>query len=122
MLYSVFASLGGDTYASLIILLAAAAGTAIFFLLLRFLPQGRLWQRLALYTPKRPLPPEVKINLPPAGTLGVAATDFRPSGIALFGDKCFDAISDGTFIEKGTSITVLGVQGQTLLIAHRKKQ
>lgn len=54
--------------------------------------------------------------LPQPGTLGVAATTLRPGGKVLIRDQYFDAISSGSFIEKGSRVKVVGFEGSTLLV------
>lgn len=54
---------------------------------------------------------------PPAiGSTGTADTDLRPAGRARFGDDLFDAQSTGDYIHRGTSITVVGRSGSTLVV------
>ncbi|MEK6608050.1 MAG: NfeD family protein, partial [Myxococcota bacterium] len=47
---------------------------------------------------------------------GVAATDLRPGGMVLVGGQRLDAVSDGPFIEKGTAIKVLRVEGGHVVV------
>jgi membrane-bound serine protease (ClpP class) len=44
-----------------------------------------------------------------AGDLGVAETDLRPAGRALFNGRLLDVQSLGAFVEKGTPVRVVSV-------------
>jgi len=50
------------------------------------------------------------------GEHGVAHTDLRPVGIALFRGQRYDVISDGGVIARGTAIRVVGVEGNQVLV------
>ncbi len=50
------------------------------------------------------------------GQTGVAETPLRPSGIALIGDKRYSVETEATFIEKGSEITVLTVDGTKITV------
>lgn len=50
------------------------------------------------------------------GKRGTAATDLRPSGIGQFDEVKFDVMSDGTYITKGTEITIIKVEGSRLVV------
>lgn len=50
------------------------------------------------------------------GQTGVAETPLRPSGIALIGDKRYSVETEATFIERGSEITVLSVDGTKITV------
>lgn len=50
------------------------------------------------------------------GRHGVAVTDLRPSGSGQFDDVKFDVVSEGTYITKGTEITIIKVAGSKLVV------
>ena len=50
------------------------------------------------------------------GCVGVTRTQLTPSGKAMFGDELVDVISDGTLVPKGSSIRVVDVAGNHLLV------
>jgi len=51
------------------------------------------------------------------GLKGVAATTLRPAGKVEINAERYDSITDGGYIEKGTEVTVLRVQGTYLVVA-----
>lgn len=55
-------------------------------------------------------------DLPQPGTKGEAFTTLRPSGKVMIGDKIYDAISYGTFIEKDTLIVVERLEGSVIVV------
>lgn len=50
------------------------------------------------------------------GKSGVALTDLRPSGAALLDDKRTDVLSEGGFIKRGTMVTVIRVEGSSVVV------
>ena len=50
------------------------------------------------------------------GQEGSALTDLRPSGTAQFGEKRQDVVTDGKFVEKGTKVKVLEVEGSRVVV------
>ncbi len=56
-------------------------------------------------------------HLPQPGSIGEAAATLRPAGKVAIGDQLYDAISDGSFIEKGTPIIVVKLDGSTIVVA-----
>lgn len=50
------------------------------------------------------------------GRSGVAVTDLRPSGSGQFDEVKFDVVSEGTYITKGTKITIIKVAGSKLVV------
>jgi membrane-bound serine protease (ClpP class) len=48
---------------------------------------------------------------------GVARTDLRPAGIAVFGDERIDVVSEGGFVEKQCAIKVVAVDGPRVIVA-----
>lgn len=53
-------------------------------------------------------------DLPPAGAMGVAVSQLRPSGRVEFEGRTFDARSDGSFVEPGTPVRSRGERDGTL--------
>lgn len=50
------------------------------------------------------------------GREGVSLTSLRPAGIAQIGDLRVDVVSDGLFIQKGTPIMVVQVEGNRIVV------
>lgn len=53
------------------------------------------------------------------GAIGTALTTLRPSGRAQFDERIVDVVSDGGFIAHGTSIEVLEVHGNRIVVQER---
>ena len=53
------------------------------------------------------------------GDVGVAASMLRPAGKASIGDHFVDVVSDGAYIEHGTSIEVVRVTGPRIVVRPR---
>lgn len=56
------------------------------------------------------------------GQDGVAVTALRPSGIADIGDDRVDVVSDGSFIDKGSQIKVVKVEGAKVVVREKNKK
>lgn len=56
------------------------------------------------------------LSMPAPGTKGIVAATLRPSGKVTIGDNLYDAISEGDFIEKGTPIVVVRVEGSKVIV------
>jgi len=52
------------------------------------------------------------------GKSGIAVTALRPAGTALIEKKRVDVVSRGDFIEKGSSIMVIEVTGNQVIVAN----
>ena len=50
------------------------------------------------------------------GKSGEAITDLRPSGSARFNGKRFDVVSRGEYISKGSTVAVLSVEGNRIVV------
>ena len=50
------------------------------------------------------------------GQGGTAETDLRPAGIARIDGKRIDAVADGHFVDRGTAVTVLQVEGNRVVV------
>lgn len=61
-------------------------------------------------------------ELPKTGSFGRAATMLRPAGKVIIADIQYDAMSIGSYIEKGEAIVVKGIDGGTLLVAESEKE
>ena len=50
------------------------------------------------------------------GKRGTATTDLRPSGVGDFDGVRFDVLSEGDYIEKGTALEIVRVNGSKLIV------
>jgi membrane-bound serine protease (ClpP class) len=106
-----------------ITIVASAAGIA---LLARFLPSIPLFRGLFLSSasPAGPaiapvvteLGGEAKVAI---GESGRALSILRPSGRAEISGKVFDVMTNGEFFEAGTSIQVIAVNGQSIIVGRQ---
>ncbi len=103
------------------ILVALAAG----FLLLRLLPRLPFGRQLVLTTE---LPPEGGyVSPPPAdrswlGRTGIASSPLRPAGIAEIDGTRVDVVSDGAFIDPGTAVEVIRVDGNRIVVRRLRTE
>ena len=99
-------------------LLAVAGTTALVWLMVR----NRAWQRLVLDSETDRAS---GFDTAPAGLAGlvsesgVAQTPLRPSGRAQFGEQFVDVVTEGDFIDSGTRIEVLSVNGNRVVVQEQ---
>lgn len=55
------------------------------------------------------------------GKKGIAETFFRPSGYIVIDGKRYDAVSEGEFIDKGSSLKVVLVEGNRIVVKKSNK-
>jgi membrane-bound serine protease (ClpP class) len=56
------------------------------------------------------------------GTTGIATSALRPSGTAEINDMRVDVVTRGEFIDKGSSIEVIAVTGNQVIVCERDAQ
>ena len=56
------------------------------------------------------------------GDEGVTVTYLRPAGKAAFGDKKYDVVSEGEFVESGVNVKVLSVVGSKIIVKPIEKE
>jgi len=102
---------------------ASAVGVA---LLARFLPSIPIFRSLFLSSssPAGPSIAPVVTELGAAakvlvGETGVALSILRPSGRAQISEGVFDVMTNGEFLEAGTKIQVLAVNGQNIIVGRQ---
>ncbi len=59
-------------------------------------------------------------DLPPLGSEGVTETNLKPAGTILVEGKLFDALSDGSYINKGEKVTVVEYEGSVLIVEKKE--
>ena len=50
------------------------------------------------------------------GEVGDAITSLRPAGTCVFNGKRIDVVADGVYIEKGTRVKVVGIEGLRVVV------
>lgn len=100
---------------------AIIAGTLLIFILGKYLPQTTLYHRFILGTagPHGPSLSVTSIDSPArvkVGDVGVAKSILRPSGKAEFGKSLMDVVTPGEFIDSGTQIRVVTIEGPRIVV------
>lgn len=127
---SIFLSLIGsgpfitsETISMAIIQLAFAiiAALALIFLLAKYLPKSSIFNKLVLSDSEKSEEGFVSVSEEPEllGKTGVAITILRPVGIAEIEGKRVEVVSDGEFIQPGTAIKVIKVEGMRVLVSSK---
>lgn len=109
------------------LLIAIVVFGAVAFSISRFLPRSRLWDHVVLVPPgAKPLASGNEPLLSPSalgntshpllGARGQAASILRPSGKGRFGEEYLDVVSDGPFIDQGSPIEIISVQGVRIVV------
>jgi membrane protein implicated in regulation of membrane protease activity len=99
----------------------AGAGV-LAFVVARYLPKIPYANRLMLVPPEdkpeEELPPlpgmEQAVTL--LGQVGTATSMLRPAGMAKFGDRYIDVVTEGDFIPPGTPVQVIEVEGTRIVV------
>ncbi len=114
ILASIYFTFGNQTlYVASVAVLIIAAG---LLLALRFLPRTRTGRALVLESAiAGEAPPEEKLR-PLEGAIGQALTPLRPAGVAQFGERKVDVVAEGEFIEKGSTVRVVRVEGVRVVV------
>jgi len=108
---------------SLIMFGLSLSGAVVFaFAVGRYLPYIPFANRLLLPPPEDdaaedPLrAQQAAENLALLGAIGTAATMLRPAGMAQFGDKFVDVVTDGAFIPAGSRVRVIEIEGYRVVV------
>jgi membrane-bound ClpP family serine protease len=91
------------------------------FILARYLPNVPYANRLILQPPDdetsgagAPLPPAQSPAL--LGAVGVVVTTLRPAGKARFGDEFIDVVAEGSYVEAGSRVQVVEIDGVRVVV------
>jgi len=95
---------GGVILTSLVL-----SGVAIWRILQRLPANGRGYLRASNRSEEGYVASTARVEL--VGLDGVAVTDLRPSGTALFGGERVDVVSEGAFVTAGTPVRVVRAEG-----------
>src|SRR5262245_849214 len=103
--------------------LTMAGAGVLAFLLSRYLPKIPYANRLMLVPPEdkpdadEPSPlPGVEAAVSLLGQVGTATSMLRPAGMARFGDRYIDVVTEGDFVEPGTPVQVVEVEGTRIVV------
>ncbi len=89
--------------------------TVLGYLLLRRLPHSRTWSRVVLEAGEAGYSAASEYD-DLVGTTGTAYTDLRPGGTGLFDGKRVSVTTEGDYLVKETSITVVEVEGNRIVV------
>jgi membrane-bound serine protease (ClpP class) len=107
------------------VLIALLGSVALFFIVLRYLPDARfasgLMLRTSLAGAEAPSAQAPGARGPLQGLLGrtgVAVTDLRPSGKVRLGDTIHDVVGQMAWIDRGSPVRVVDVDGVRVMVAR----
>ena len=120
---SIFLSTPDPATAIQSLVIAIIGAAILIFVVFRFTPGRRVFNRLVLNMGEAPelgyvaAKPGLKELM---GKTGVAKTTLRPSGTAEFDGTSADVVTSGEFIPEGTSIIVINVEGMRVIVKEHK--
>ena len=120
---SIFLSTPDPATAIKSLVIAIIGAAILIFVVFRFTPGRRVFNRLVLNMGEAPelgyvaAKPGLKELM---GKTGVAKTTLRPSGTAEFDGTSADVVTSGEFIPEGTSIIVINVEGMRVIVKEHK--
>lgn len=106
------------TYGLKVMLLAMAAASVVSWVLFKYFGHLGVWNRLIHtdvqdksqgYTPGRNLRHMMY-------QVGRTVTPLRPSGTAVFNGQRFDVVSDGAFLQVGTEVQIVLIEGTRIVV------
>lgn len=120
---SLFLTLGGDLPAVSLLAGSIALSIIIFLLMLRFLPSSKLWHRLVLTegSPLQFASSAKQDHSPYLGKEGVTQTKLRPAGIVIIEGATLNVVSEGQYIEPGTTVKVVSIEGSRIVVQKVSK-
>lgn len=115
---SLFLALGANTVAAVSLLAAVTVAGLIFALFAKYLPTSKLWDRLVLKTAETTEKGFVTTEdyQQHLGKTGKALTLLRPAGTVEIDGMRMDVVSEGMFIQPGTEIVVVKVEGSRIVV------
>ena len=104
---------------------AIIGAIVIIFVFFRFTPARKVFNRLVLHMGETPELGYVaaKSGLRDhIGKTGIAKTTLRPSGTMDIDGELIDVVSSGEFIQNGTPLEVINVEGMRVIVREIKKE
>ncbi|MPM61684.1 hypothetical protein SDC9_108544 [bioreactor metagenome] len=123
ILASFYFVLGGNVSALNWLAVSIVAALVIFALLIKYLPSNPAWNLFVLKDKQEnsdgySVTPDMTQY---AGKAGVAVTTLRPAGIALIEGVRADVVTFGDYIDAGTNIVVVKVEGSKIFVKIQQK-
>ena len=120
---SFFLTLGGNMAAVSILSFSLVVAIVIFLLILKFLPSSTLWARLML---KESESSQDGFNSSHdysgyLGREGLVVSLLRPAGIVDIDGEKIDVVSEGKYIEPGTKVKVVSINGSRIVVRSINK-
>lgn len=124
ILASIYFSFPDSATALKSLALSLFAAIVLGAVVLRFLPRSRAWQRLVLSATveeaeeDRLFREAMELEQIPVavGKVGKAVTPLRPAGVIDVAGERFDAMTDGEFVEPGTPVRIVRVEGRKIVV------
>ena len=115
---SIFFVLGGDAQAVKWMAFSVGLSLLLFLLLLRYLPKSNLWGRFVLKNVEGRQEGfrSGRDHQALLGRIGVVVTKLRPAGVIAIDEVKYDVVSEAEFIEQGTPVQVVGVEGVRIVV------
>jgi membrane-bound serine protease (ClpP class) len=106
------------------VVLSIGIAIVLFFVAFAFLPRVKFKTPLILEaaiqaTAAGGREGEAVAQIVSSGETGVAESFLRPAGIARFGERRVDVVSEGDFIEKGAEICIVRVSGNRVVVRRK---
>lgn len=116
--YSFILAMGGDFEAIKLLLIALVMAIIIFSIIIKKLPSSRLWRKIILTNVSNTEQGFVssKDYSRYLNKEGIVLTELRPSGSIKIEDEVLDVISEGSFIDKGSAVIVIKVEGGRIIV------
>lgn len=105
----------GPTYGALVSMIMILLTLAGFMFWLMKMPESRIGKTFSLQTTIHEKEPSDNASLQ-LGMRGTADTDLRPGGFARFSGKKTDVVASSGYIERGTEVEVVDVQGSSVVV------
>ena len=118
ILGSIFLTLGANMQAFSTMLISMALAIGIFFILVRYLPESRLWNKLVLKdaaTSQRGFVSTQDFSQY-LGQTGFTVTKLRPAGMMEINGIRLDVVSEGQFIEADIPVIVTEINGSRIVV------
>ena len=122
---SIFLSTPNPQTAVQSLVIAIIGSAVLIFVVLRFTPGRKVFQRLILHTDESAelgytsADPALKALI---GRVGISKTTLRPSGTADLDGQFVDVVTSGEFIPAGTPIIVINVEGMRVVVRKVEKE
>lgn len=115
---SIFLTLGGGLAALNMLAISLVIAVVAFLIILRWLPDSKLWARLVLKDNEHTnsgyvTSQDYSVFL---GKTGTIATLLRPAGVVEIDGVLLDVVSEGQFIEPGVQVKVVSVTGSRIVV------